>query len=170
MKKQALFHKNGRHSLKRCLLILLSVCMIIQTVPIVSFADQKPGTRLRAAAEEGLEIIHNLPNLAEKNNVIGYYYYDTLPWYWEGLQRTFDLFGIHITDALTNMNRSQYYFTMALTMCSKAEPIDWTSSEALQRALGVNGNSYNIDEIIETFQLIYDEDSPLFTSDILQYA
>ncbi|MBQ6059889.1 MAG: leucine-rich repeat protein [Clostridia bacterium] len=170
MKKQALFHKNGRHSLKRCLLILLSVCMIIQTVPIVSFADQKPGTRLRAAAEEGLEIIHSLPNLAEKNNVIGYDYYDTLPWYWEGLQRTFDLFGIHITDALTNMNRSQYYFTMALTMCSKAEPIDWTSSEALQRALGVNGNSYNIDEIIETFQLIYDEDSPLFTSDILQYA
>ena len=170
MKKQALFHENGRHSLKRCLLILLSVCMIIQTVPIVSVADQKPGIRLRAAVEEGLEIIHSLPNLAEKNNVIGYDYYDTLPWYWEGLQRTFDLFGIRITDALTNMNRSQYYFTMALTMCSKAEPIDWTNSEALQRALGVNGNSYNIDEIIETFQLIYDEDSPLFTSDVLQYA
>ena len=63
-----------------------------------------PGVRGNEGTE-GLEIIHSLPNLAEKNNVIGYDYYDTLPWYWEGLQRTFDLFGISVYNEIIKMKR-----------------------------------------------------------------
>ena len=153
---------------KSCLLLALLLFLSALT-PAAGLAEVPGQKKIADAVEEGREQIDALPR-TYASDVIGYSYYKNLPSYWEGLQRAFDFFQFRISDAFTNMGRTQYYFTMALTMCAKAEPISWANAAGLQDILGVDGDNFAFEQIMRMLELASDEHFIGEAADMLEWA
>ncbi|MBR5383935.1 MAG: hypothetical protein IK133_08950 [Clostridia bacterium] len=162
------FHATIPSRIQKCVLLLLVLCLLLSCVaPTTAQADKAED--LKALLSSAMELINELPR-KYASDIIGYDYYKTLPEGWEALQRTLDFLSFRFSDALTDMKREQYLFSLALTICAKDEKVSWLNTRALSEILDLEDKNYTSRELKALMELALDENNPGYSADMLEYA
>lgn len=118
-------------------------------------ADESP---LQETLREGMEMTLKLPyditRYSNASRVTGYSAYGTLPRDWGQFQDKINFTSGNLINAFTNLDEKQFYFTMALTICAKAEPINWANESVIVDLFGDNAENVTFAKILEGIETI----------------